>query len=104
MWLWWLLAVALPIAYLAAGIWFCNRTAPLDAKNARSAWSSEEYVRSSFRARQAVSAALWPFKLLAWSISGIGDERWLRYDPLAIERRERRIAELERELLGRRAS
>jgi hypothetical protein len=101
-----IVALVCVVVHLVVGVRVAAGKSPAMWAAARERWTINEYVRSSVRARTLAMVLLWPALLpLGW-LSGQLDQFADQGDPRLIReqvrQRDRRIAELERELgIGR---
>lgn len=98
-----LAAAATFAGYVYVGVRFARHTAQRDAVEAQNSYPggyAAPYRRDNYRARQAVSVWLWPFKAI--HVATARGVQWEDVDPEIVARREReterRIADLERQL------
>jgi hypothetical protein len=94
--------LAVAAAYLFAGWRIAMSQLPRAWETARQTWYAEDNIRSSVREQTWCMAFFWPLIMPSRVLSRRMDARIDRGDPVALARkvadRDRRIAQLEREL------
>ena len=90
------------LAWLAAGMAIARRRMPVIWRKARAAWHFEDSIRGSVRGQVACTVIAWPVVLLTAVLTTRIDRLADQGDPVTLARqvaeRDRRIAQLEREL------
>lgn len=96
------IAFAALLAWLAAGRAIALRRMPAIWRKARAAWHFEDSIRGSVRGQVVCTVIAWPLVLLTAAVTVRIDRMADQGDPVELRRkvaeRDRRIAQLERDL------
>ncbi len=98
--------LATVVAYFACGVYWAKRDLPRAVERAREDWHYENSIRESVRIQTACMILFWPAVFMVRAFSSAVDAAASRVDPEKLKQeiaeRDKKIAEMERELgIGR---